>query len=152
MGGVIVHPNRKQVIPFAPEPISLPDGSTKNDCERNASKRFLERFRREHPHLKVTVVEDGLASNAPHIALLNKLNLNYILGCKKGDHKSLFEFIDESEKLGVIEHFEITESVAETASDAAGKATKAVAKKAGKTLLKVGFKACVLALKGTPKK
>ncbi len=53
-------------------------------------KRFYTRFRKEHPHLKVIVVEDALASNAPHIRELEKLNLRYILGAKPGDHKSLF--------------------------------------------------------------
>ena len=78
LAGVIVHPDKKQVIPIAPEPISNTDGSSKNDCERNAAKRLLEDFRREHPHLPVIVIEDGLASNAPHITLLNELKLSYI--------------------------------------------------------------------------
>ena len=62
----------------------------KNDCERAASERLLRHFRQEHPHLEVIVIEDGLASNAPHIYLLKELNLSYILGCKPGDHKALF--------------------------------------------------------------
>ena len=37
----------KEVIPFCPEPILKTDGETKNDCERNASKRLLEDIRRE---------------------------------------------------------------------------------------------------------
>ena len=36
------------------------------------------------------MVEDGLASNAPHIRELEKLNLRYILGAKPGDHTALF--------------------------------------------------------------
>ena len=67
LGAAIVHPDHKVVIPFAPEMIIRQDGVNKNDCERNAAKRFLDDFRREHPHLKVIVVEDGLSSNAPHI-------------------------------------------------------------------------------------
>ena len=61
----IVHPNERVVIPLAPEPIVKGDGATKNDCERNAAKRFLNDFRREHPHLKVIIVEDALAANYP---------------------------------------------------------------------------------------
>ena len=51
---------------MAPEPIIKGDGMTKNDCERNASKRLLKDLRREHPHLKILIVEDALASNYPH--------------------------------------------------------------------------------------
>lgn len=85
-----VHPDSKVVIPVFPEIISKRDGSTKNDCERNAAARFFDGFRREHPHLKVIVVEDGLASNGPHIRELQRLNLRFILGAKPGDHKFLF--------------------------------------------------------------
>jgi hypothetical protein len=91
----IVHPDKKTVIPFAPEPILKSDGSQKNDCERNASKRFFADFRREHPHLKVIVVEDGLASNIPHIEMLQSHNLRFIIGAKPGDHQSLFDAMQQ---------------------------------------------------------
>ncbi len=85
-----VRPDCKVVIPVFPEMMTQKDGTSKNDCERNAAKRFYTRFRNEHPHLKVIVVEDALASNAPHIRDLQKLNLRYILGAKPGDHTALF--------------------------------------------------------------
>jgi hypothetical protein len=84
LGVFMVHPNQKVVIPFAPEPIMKQDGQSKNDCERNAAKRLLENLRREHPHLKVIIIEDGLSSNAPHIETLKALNCSYILGAKPG--------------------------------------------------------------------
>jgi len=67
LGAVLVHPDCKEVFPLAPEPILTPDGARKNDCERNAAKRLLSALRREHPHLKLIVIEDALASNGPHI-------------------------------------------------------------------------------------
>ena len=87
----LVHPDKKTVIPFAPEPILKTDGNQKNDCERNASKRFFADFRREHPHLKIIVVEDGLASNIPHLEMLQLHNMRYIIGAKPGDHQLLFD-------------------------------------------------------------
>lgn len=98
LGACIVHPDKSNVIPLCPEIIQNQDGDTKNDCERNASKRFMENFRREHPHLKVIVVEDGLASNGPHLKLLEKYNMKYIIGAKPGDHKYLFDTINDSEE------------------------------------------------------
>ena len=94
--GAVVSPDHKEVIPLAPEPILNTDGATKNDCERNASKRFLEDYLREHPHLKTIILEDGLASNAPHIRQLEEQNLRYILGAKPGDHKFLFGLLDRA--------------------------------------------------------
>ena len=70
LGAVLVHPKHKELIPLPPEPMMKPDGDKKNDCERNASKRLLRHIQREHPHLKVIVVEDELASNGPHIKFL----------------------------------------------------------------------------------
>lgn len=89
----MVHPELKEVIPLAPEPIMKGDGAKKNDCERNASKRLLSDLRREHPHLKILIVEDALAANYPHLSLLDSLNMNYIVGVKEGDHAYLFEWI-----------------------------------------------------------
>ncbi|MCF6298698.1 MAG: hypothetical protein L3J01_02350 [Thiomicrorhabdus sp.] len=97
LGAAIVHPEHKVVIPLAPEPIVKGDGENKNDCERNAAKRLLSDFRREHPHLKTLVVEDGLGSNFPHLSLLDSLNIAYIIGAKPGDHKFMFEWMKGQE-------------------------------------------------------
>ncbi len=91
LGAVLVHPDQKQVVPFAPEPIVKQDGNCKNDCERNAAKRLLTKIREEHPHLKLIVVEDALASNAPHIRLLKQLHMHFLLGVKPADHEHLFD-------------------------------------------------------------
>jgi hypothetical protein len=91
LAAVLIHPQHREVIPLAPEPIEKQDGNEKNDCERNAAKRLLRHIRREHPHLKLIVVEDGLASNAPHIRELLDLDIHFILGAKPGDHPFLFE-------------------------------------------------------------
>lgn len=100
LGAVVVHPEKKAVIPLCPEPIQKKDGSKKNDCERNASKRLLEDLRREHPHLKIIIIEDSLASNAPHIKLIEKLSMKYILGAKPKDHDFLFDWVKHSKKTG----------------------------------------------------
>jgi hypothetical protein len=95
LGACIVHPDQANVIPFCPELIQ--DGTTKNDCERNAAKRFIEHFKREHPHLRVIVLGDGLASNAPYIRLLEEHKMKYLLSAKPGDHEFLFAAIEASE-------------------------------------------------------
>ena len=96
LGAAIIHPDHKEVIPLAPEPIQKQDGSTKNDCERNAAKRLLRKIRQEHPRLKLLVVEDGLASNAPHIRDLVELRMRFMLGVKPGDHPFLFDRVTEA--------------------------------------------------------
>lgn len=96
LGAVLVHPNCSEVIPLAPEPILKQDGAKKNDCERNAAKRLLTTIRNDHPHLKLIVVEDALASNGPHIKLLKELSMKFILGVKPKDHTFLFDWVEKS--------------------------------------------------------
>ena len=66
--------------------------------------------------MKAIIVEDALASNAPHITYLKNKGFRYILGAKPGDHKLLFSRFEASEtkkswktrdkKTGNVQHFE----------------------------------------------
>jgi DDE family transposase len=89
-----------------PEPIIKQDGTGKNDCERNAAKRFIAKLRQDHPHLKFVVTEDSLSSNAPHIETLHAHGLHYILGVKDGDHAYLFEQVQAAEQAGRVTSYE----------------------------------------------
>jgi hypothetical protein len=100
LGATLVHPDLKEVIPLAPEPIIQQDGDTKNDCERNATRRWLKQFRQEHPHLPVIVVEDALSANAPHLNDLAEADARYIIGVKPGDHKFLFAHLRALDQAG----------------------------------------------------
>lgn len=100
LGATLVHPDIKEVIPLAPEPIINQDGQTKNDCERNATRRWLKQFRQEHPHLPVIVIEDGLSANAPHLRDLREAHVHYILGVKPGDHAFLFQHLQTLDEAG----------------------------------------------------
>jgi len=110
LGAAIVHPDKREVIPLCPEPITRQDGQTKNDCERNAAKRLLPAIRREHPHLRLLVVEDALAANAPHIELLKKLDMRFILGVKPGDHQALFEEVEARARANQVEEWEFVDA------------------------------------------
>ena len=100
VAGAFVSPDCKEVFVLCPELIRRQDGSNKNDCERNAVRRYFVDFRREHPHLKVIVTEDGLSANAPHIKDLMAHDLRYILSAKPGDHAYMFNHIDTAAERG----------------------------------------------------
>jgi hypothetical protein len=106
LGAALIHPDKREVIPLMPEPIVKQDGTSKNDCERNAAKRFVTKFRQDHPHLKVIVTEDSLSLNAPHIETLQAHNLHYILGVKEGDHAFLFEQVAQAERAGRVTYYD----------------------------------------------
>src|SRR5919202_4244558 len=106
LGAAIIHPDQRAVIPLMPEPIVNGDGTDKNDCERNAAKRFVAKLRQDHPHLKFIVTEDSLSSNAPHIETLHTYGLHYILGVKEGDHAALFQQVQAAEHTGPVRYYE----------------------------------------------
>ena len=106
LGAAIIHPDMRAGIPLMPEPIGKHDGTGKNDCERNAAKRFILKLRQDHPHLKFIVTEDSLSSNAPHIETLHNHALHYILGVKAGDHAFLFQQVAAAEHAGRVTSYE----------------------------------------------
>ena len=121
LAAVVVHPEQREVFPLAPEPIRKSDGASKNDCEREAAKRLIADVRREHPHLPLIVLEDGLASNGPHIKELQHHGMRFILTAKRGDHGALFEALESSPRTreherkdrdGVLHEFRYLEGVA----------------------------------------
>src|ERR671938_1103588 len=106
LGAALIHPDQRAVIPLMPEPIVNRDGTEKNDCERNAAKRFVATLRQDHPHLKFIVTEDSLSANAPHIETLHAHGLHYILGVKAGDHAFLFRQVQAAEHTGPVRYYE----------------------------------------------
>jgi hypothetical protein len=106
LGAALIHPDKRAVIPLMPEPIVQQDGTDKNDCERNAAKRFIPQLRQDHPHLNLIVTEDSLSSNAPHLEVLQAHNLHYILGVKEGDHAYLFAQVAAAEHAGRVTYYE----------------------------------------------
>jgi Transposase DDE domain len=110
LGAVIIHPDFPEVIPLFPEPIQRQDGHKKNDCERNAARRWLKHLRQDHPHLKVMVVEDALSSNAPHIRDLRARCCSFILGVKEADHEYLFKQFYQRLDADQVEELEVVDA------------------------------------------
>jgi len=96
---VVVHPDLRQVLPLAPEQISNKDGTKKQDCERNAAKRLIEKIRKAHPKLNIMITADGLYSNQPFIDQVKKARMSFILVAKPSDHQLLFQWVDELTRL-----------------------------------------------------
>jgi hypothetical protein len=105
----LVHPDLHEVIPLAPEPIVNADGHTKNDCERNATRRWLGHLRQDHPHLPAIIVEDGLSANVPHLHDLATARVRYIIGVKPGDHAFLFDRLRADDDAGTTQHLTVDE-------------------------------------------
>lgn len=103
----IVHPDKRQVIPFAPESIENTDGKDKQDCEINAGKRLIRDLRKRHPKMKIIINGDGLYSKQPFIDVVKRAHMSYVLVAKPSDHKILFEWVEELRQLGDGGHLDI---------------------------------------------
>lgn len=97
---VIVHPDMRQVLPLAPEPVQNTDGTEKQDCEINAGKCLVAGIRRRHPKLPIIITGDGLYSKQPFIDVVKQARMSYILVAKPNDHKELFQWVREMDAQG----------------------------------------------------
>jgi hypothetical protein len=91
--GTVVHPDKREVIPLAPEFIRNEDGTEKQDCERNAGKRLMRTIKKDHPHLPIIIAGDSLYANTPFLRELKECGFSYLLVAKPNDHKSLYKDI-----------------------------------------------------------
>jgi len=95
----IVHPDIKKVLPLMQEFISNNDGGDKQDCEVNASKRWLDSFVSPSKD-KVIILGDDLYSREPMIKKVLNKNHSYIFVAKPTSHKYLYEEIEMIKNLG----------------------------------------------------
>src|SRR5215471_5777237 len=93
-------------MPLRPAPMVNRDGTSKNDGERHAAKRFVAKLRQDPPHLQGMVTAESLRAHAPHIAPLQDDALHSILGVTEGDHASLFPQVQAAEHAGRVTAYE----------------------------------------------
>lgn len=84
LSAVMTHPEEKTVFPIANEAIVKQDGSSKNDCELNASKRLIPKIRTMLAQDKLLLIFDSLYANGPHLKLLKEHKMRFISGIKGG--------------------------------------------------------------------
>lgn len=99
---VLVKPGSDKVVSLAPEFVSPQDGHEKQDCEINASLRWLERQGSSFAALGTTVLGDDLYCHEPFCRALLDKQLEFILVCKPDSHKTLYEWVDDLEREGVV--------------------------------------------------
>jgi len=97
------------VIPLSPEAIQNTDGTEKQDCEINAGKRLIKKFRKTHPKLKIIYSDDDLFSNQPFIDELKAANMSFILVAKPSSHIILYEWFTDIKRMGEACRLEFTD-------------------------------------------
>ena len=91
---VVLHPESNHVISLQPEFIENHDGYEKQDCEQNACKRWLEKYGKHYSKDGITILGDDLYSTNVFCEHLLSLQFNFILVCKDGSHKALYNELE----------------------------------------------------------
>jgi hypothetical protein len=97
LGASMVAPGHKQVLPLPPEFIAPQDGAEKQDCERNAAKRWLARQGAAVTHLRPVYLGDDLFACQPIVAAIQDAGGNFILTCKPSSHQTIAEYLYRAE-------------------------------------------------------
>jgi hypothetical protein len=94
LAAMIVAPGHNRVLPLMPEFITPQDGAEKQDCERNAAKRWLSAHHARVADLRPVYLGDALFSCQPLAEAVLATGADFLFVCKKDGHKTLYEFIE----------------------------------------------------------
>ncbi len=94
LGAAIVGPGQVAAVPLPVEIIRPQDGSKKQDCERNAVKRWLQRIGPRLKDLEPVYLGDDLYACQPVCEAIRAAGGNFILTARRSSHKTLYEELD----------------------------------------------------------
>jgi hypothetical protein len=97
LAATVVAPGHSKVVPLAPEFIAKQDGAEKQDCERNAVKRWHEKHGARLKPLRPVYLADDLFACQSVVEMLKDKGDDFIFTAKESSHKALYDFIDGAE-------------------------------------------------------
>jgi hypothetical protein len=105
----VVHaPGEPQVLALPPEVLSPQDGSSKQDCEINAAKRWAGRWGSMFRGRNAVATGDDLYAHEPMCRALLDAGMGFLFTCKQASHKGLYEELALREAHGMIRQFSYT--------------------------------------------
>jgi hypothetical protein len=90
-----VKPGLATVLPLAPEFIRNEDGHEKQDCEREAAKRWLANNAEGCKWLNPVFLGDDSYSHYPVCTAILEKGMHFIFTCKPDSHPWLYDSVDE---------------------------------------------------------
>jgi hypothetical protein len=97
LAATVVAPGHAKVVPLFPEFIAPQDGAEKQDCERNAVKRWHAQHGGRLHGLRPVYLGDDLFACQPIVKMLTAAGDDFIFTCKESSHKALYDFIAGAE-------------------------------------------------------
>jgi hypothetical protein len=106
---VIVKAGESRVIALEPEFITPQDGHEKQDCERAAIKRWVQRNASEFAKRNCILLGDDLYACQPNCKLFLEAGFGFILVCKPDSHVARYQQLEFLAKNGLVEDFSTRE-------------------------------------------
>lgn len=100
---VLVAPGVPHVFSLEPEFIQPQDGSEKQDCEQNATRRWLKRHAERLPASRLTFLADDLYCKQPFCEQLEALHSHYLVVCLPESHPTLYTEVALLAAAGLLE-------------------------------------------------
>jgi len=97
LSATVVAPGHSKVVPLMPEFVAPQDGAEKQDCERNAVKRWFDKHGARLAPLRPIFLGDDLFACHPVCKMVTEAGDDFIFTCKPTSHKALYDFIDGAE-------------------------------------------------------
>jgi len=97
LAATLVAPGHAMVMPLMPEFIAKPDGAEKQDCERNAAKRWLKAHADRVKPLRPVFLGDDLFACQPICQPLVEGGGDFLFTAKPDSHKALYDFMKGAE-------------------------------------------------------
>ncbi len=93
LAATIVAPGHAVALPLMPEFIAPQDGAEKQDCERNAAKRWLSTHGARVKDLRPVYLGDDLFACQPTAEAIQAAGGDFLLTAKPSSHKALYDFM-----------------------------------------------------------
>ena len=90
----LVAPGHQRVMPLPAEFIAPQHGAQKQDCERDAAKRWLAKHGSTLVGLRPVYLGDDLFACQPIAEAINAVGGNFILTCKPSSHQTIAEYLE----------------------------------------------------------
>jgi len=93
LAATIVAPGHAMVVPLMPEFIVKQDGAEKQDCERNAAKRWIAAHAARMAPLRPVYLGDDLFACQPIAEAVLASGADFLFTAKPDSHKALYDFM-----------------------------------------------------------
>ena len=93
LAATLVAPGHANALPLMPEFIAPQDGAEKQDCERNAAKRWLATHAQRLMDLRPVYLGDDLFACQPVAEAIQAAGGDFLLTAKPSSHKALYDFM-----------------------------------------------------------